>query len=80
MLELFRASQAPLPDWPTVHPFQGHLAFRVDDVDAERARLLAAGASSEGAPGTSPDGDPYAMLRDPWGVPLQLVSRAEPML
>jgi catechol 2,3-dioxygenase-like lactoylglutathione lyase family enzyme len=80
MLELFRSPNAPVPDWPSVNPFQGHVAFHVDDIDATCHRLLAAGASSEGAPGTSPDGDRYAMLRDPWGVPLQFVSRADPML
>jgi hypothetical protein len=29
---------------------------------------------------TSPAGDQFVMLRDPWGIPLQLVKRAQPML
>lgn len=78
-LELFRSPDAPVPDYRQVHPFQGHLAFRTDDVDGARAKLLAAGASAEGEPVTTPDGDRYAMLRDPWGVPLQLMTRAQPL-
>jgi glyoxylase I family protein len=80
MLELFRAPNVPVPDWNSVHPFQGHLAFHVDDIEAVRSRLQAAGAAADDPVAVSPDGDRYAMLRDPWGVPLQLVSRVDPML
>jgi len=78
-LELFRAPDVPVPDYRKVDPFHGHLAFRTDDIDGTRSRLLAAGASAEGETTTTPEGDRYAMLRDPWGVPLQLVVRAQPL-
>jgi hypothetical protein len=29
---------------------------------------------------TMPSGDVFAMLRDPWGIPLQLVRRKQPMI
>jgi hypothetical protein len=29
---------------------------------------------------TTPAGDSLVMLRDPWGIALQLVKRAQPML
>jgi glyoxylase I family protein len=80
MLELFRSPRAPVPDYTQVDPLQGHLAFQVDDLDGTRARLLAAGASCAGPPIEMSDGDRVTMLRDPWGVPLQLVRRAKRML
>jgi glyoxylase I family protein len=78
-LELFRSPDAPVPDYREVDPLQGHLAFRTNDIEGTRSRLLDAGASAEGETTTTPEGDRYAMLRDPWGVPLQLVVRAEPL-
>lgn len=78
-LELFRSPDAPVPDYRHVHPLQGHLAFRTEDIDGARAGLLAAGATAEGETVTTPEGDRYAMLRDPWGVPLQLVTRIQPL-
>ncbi|MEZ4702532.1 MAG: hypothetical protein R2834_19520 [Rhodothermales bacterium] len=38
--------------------------------------LIAAPASAQ----TTPAGDALAMLRDPWGMAIQLCSRAEPMV
>jgi glyoxylase I family protein len=77
--ELFRSPDAPVPDYYQVHPLQGHLAFRTDDIEGTRASLVAAGATAEGELVEAPGGDRYAMLRDPWGVPLQLVTRAQPL-
>ena len=47
---------------------------------ATRARLLAAGASAEGEALVTPTGDHVAMLRDPWGLAIQFVHRAQPMI
>jgi glyoxylase I family protein len=52
----------------------------VDDVRPLRERLLKNGASSEGEISTNDDGDELAMLRDPWGLAIQLVKRAKPMI
>ena len=57
-----------------------HLAFKTDDVSGTRARLLAAGATPEGEVTVSPTGDELAMLRDPWGLPLQFLKRKVPMI
>ena len=78
-LELFCSPDVPPPDYRNVDPFHGHLAFRTDDIEGTHSRLVAAGASAEGEIVTTPEGDRYAMLRDPWGVPLQLVVRAQPL-
>lgn len=77
MIELFRSPRVAVPDYRRIDPLQGHLAFRTDDIDHTSSELLAAGATPEGEPGALPNGDRYAMLRDPWGVPLQLVRRVE---
>jgi uncharacterized glyoxalase superfamily protein PhnB len=58
-----------------------HLAFASDDdMQAQRARLLAAGATPAGDISTTPAGDQLAMLRDPWGFAIQLAKRRQPML
>ena len=45
---------------------------------AERDRLIAAGATLFSDTGLQ-DGTQLVMLKDPWGVALQLCQRADPM-
>ncbi len=80
VLELYCRTDAPIPDYAAMDPLVLHVAFAVSDVKAERARLLAAGASAVGDVTTTDSGDTLAMLRDPWGISLQLVKRAKPMM
>ena len=80
MLEFYNNPAVEVPDYRDLHPFVFHLAFTTDDVAATRHRLLAAGATPEGEVSTTAAGDQMAMLRDPWGLPLQLVKRKEPMI
>jgi len=61
-------------------PLVLHIAFMVEDVKGIREKLIAAGATSIGDVSTIPSGDEIAMLRDPWGVAIQFIKRAEPML
>lgn len=75
MLELYRQPEAPVPDYAAMPPSVLHLAFYADDILAEAERLVAAGAARAGEPGKNSAGDSHLMLRDPWGVPIQLVSR-----
>lgn len=79
MIELYHNPRAPLPDYRSMDPLMLHVALVVDDIDAERARLLAAGAQDAGAIQTNASGDQLVFLRDPWGLALQLVKRREPM-
>jgi glyoxylase I family protein len=79
MLEFYQHPTVPIPDYRTIDPQVLHIAFAVNDVATARAKLLAAGASAEGEIFGNDDGDQLAMLRDPWGVPLQLVKRAHSM-
>lgn len=80
MLELYHNPSGAVPTYPDMSPYTLHLAFAVEAVEAERDRLVAAGASVVGDIETTPAGDTLLFLRDPWGVVLQLVKRASPLL
>jgi catechol 2,3-dioxygenase-like lactoylglutathione lyase family enzyme len=79
MLEFYRQS-LPVPDYRSLDPLLLHLAFLADDVAATRTRLIAAGATPEGEAFRNAAGDEVAMLRDPWGLAIQLIKRADPMI
>lgn len=80
MLEIYKNTDAPIPDYPKYDSRALHLALSSPDVDADVQRLTAAGAKLEGEIFTGPNGDRLAMLRDPWGFAIQLVKRAAPMI
>jgi catechol 2,3-dioxygenase-like lactoylglutathione lyase family enzyme len=77
IVELYSNPKAVYPDYANTHPLCFHFALVARDARAERARLERAGAKavSEDA---LPDGSVLIMLRDPWGVPVQLCQRAQP--
>jgi catechol 2,3-dioxygenase-like lactoylglutathione lyase family enzyme len=76
VVEFYRDVDVPgLGDHPP-HPMTIHLALVSADPDADRARLVAAGAEPLGEVETSPAGDRLAMVRAPGGLPIQLVRRA----
>lgn len=80
MLEFYNSPKVLVPDYRSIDPLILHIAFRTDDVDTTRGRLLAAGATAEGEVVVTPAGDRVAMLRDPWGLAIQFVRRASPMI
>ena len=80
MIEVYCNPRVTVPDYRAITPLMLHVAFRVDDVVKTRERLLSAGAAAEGEVVVSDTGDHLAMLRDPWGLPLQLVRRRDPMI
>jgi glyoxylase I family protein len=80
MIEVYNNPRVATPDYRAIDPLTLHLAFCTDDVPATRERLLAAGASAEGEVVVSEGGDHLAMLRDPWGLAIQLVRRRDPMI
>jgi glyoxylase I family protein len=79
VLEIYHQN-APVPDYASWDPFVFHIAFITPDVERERARLLAAGATWVGDVNRAPNGDVLAFVRDPWGVTLQLARRGQPLL
>ncbi len=79
LLEIYNNPKVSPPDYRSIDPLITHLAFAVEDVAAERERLLAAGATAVGEVATLDNGDVMCLLRDPWGFPLQLLKRRQPM-
>lgn len=79
MLEIYSFAEVETPDYRGRDPREVHIAFEVSDVAGEVARLTAAGAEAVSGPETVAGGDEVAMLRDPWGVCLQLVRRSRPL-
>jgi len=80
MFEFYNNPPEAVPNYASMDPLILHIAFFVDDVDSVRARLVEAGATAVGEVTVTPSGDRIAMLRDPWGLAIQFVRRAEPML
>ena len=79
MLEIYRALPDEVPDYGSMNPLLLHIAFASDDARADHERLTAAGATALGGVSENASGDRMAMLRDPWGLALQLCERREPM-
>ena len=79
VIEIYRNAADAVPDYPAMHPIRFHIAFAAADPDAARAALVAAGATLVDDR-TAPDGSRLLMLRDPWGIPLQLCKRPTPLL
>jgi catechol 2,3-dioxygenase-like lactoylglutathione lyase family enzyme len=79
MIEIYRNPAAPVPDYRGQSPLVYHLALESPDVEADRKRLMAAGATAVSDVDRLAGGDVLAMLRDPWGIPLQLAKRGQPM-
>lgn len=79
MLELYNNPDAPLSINGDINPLSLHFAFATDDIEADRARLSAAGATPVGEINESPVAK-LAFLRDPWDLPIQLVRRFTPLI
>ena len=76
MIELYTNPAAPTDVY---RDLQLHVAFSSAAPDADAARLVAAGATLVEHL-HNPDGSHLVMLRDPWGLPIQLARRKVPMI
>ena len=72
--ELYHNTDAPLIDFKDQHHLSFHIAFESKDAGGDRDRLLEAGCTLVEEISKS-DGSLLVMLRDPWGVPLQICQR-----
>ncbi|MBI5441238.1 MAG: VOC family protein [Deltaproteobacteria bacterium] len=79
MIELYSNPAAPVPDYSSQHPLSFHFALAVEGLSELRDRLVAGGATLV-EDKTLADGSRIAMVRDPWGIPIQLCSRAVPLV
>ncbi len=82
MVEIYNNPAAQVPDYAAMDPLVLHLAFDTGDeaIEAVRDRLLAAGATLYSDLSVTPAGDQLIMLRDPWGMAVQLAKRKRPMI
>jgi catechol 2,3-dioxygenase-like lactoylglutathione lyase family enzyme len=80
LLEFYRNPRLPVPDYLNMDPLLLHVAFVSSSPASDRERLVAAGARVVEDVTVAPNGDKLVMLRDPWGLAVQLVKRAKPML
>jgi catechol 2,3-dioxygenase-like lactoylglutathione lyase family enzyme len=78
-LEFYNNPPDQVPDYKSMNPQLLHIAFVSKDPDQDQSRLLAAGATFV-SDEITPLGTRLVMLRDPWGLPLQLCNRKTPML
>lgn len=79
MLGLYSNPLGQPLDFENLHPLAVHLALVSVDPIADKSRLVRAGAT-EVSDDVLPDGSHLVMLRDPWGICLQLCKRAVPMI
>ena len=77
IVELYTNTAANIPDYAAAHPLTFHFAVVAQDTRAERARLEKAGATLF-LEETLADASSLMMMRDPWGVPVQLCHRTRP--
>lgn len=76
IVELYTNPVGAIPAYRDQHAVVLHLGFSVRDAAAERTRLEAAGATFDSET-ILPDGSRLIMLRDPWGIALQLCQRVQ---
>lgn len=79
MVELYHNSKASVLNFQQLDPLMLHLALVSENPESDKERLLKAGAELV-SDDTLEDGSRLVMLRDPWGICLQLCKRAKPML
>ncbi len=79
VIEIYKNESAEMIDLKLKHPLEFHFAFMVKNAEEVKNRLLSAGANfvEELKP---EDGSHLVMLRDPFGIPLQLCERGVPMM
>jgi len=76
-IEIYNNTEAPVPDYFQQSHFVYHNAFVASDLDHTKERLINAGATYVEQLNL-PNQTRLIMLRDPWGIALQLVDRKDP--
>ena len=78
ILELYHNETVAVPDYAAMDPLLLHVAFASADPPADASPLIQAGATQiDDIHGDN--GDRIIVLRDPWGLAIQLAKRAEAM-
>ncbi len=78
-MELYRDPNTPFaPNYHKMSPDKMHIAFASNDLEGDLCRLTAAGATLVSR--VQNFGNELVMLRDPAGIPIQLVNRTTPLI
>lgn len=78
IMELYANASEPIPDYFNTHPVSFHLAVVATDAKAEQGRLERAGATFFDEK-VNASGALLVMMRDSWGIPIQLCQRSKPI-
>jgi len=76
IMELYYRPDEHITNFKTQHPLTFHVAFISENAEQDKTRLLELGALFVEEV-KKEDGSLLVMLRDPWGMPLQLCQRAQ---
>lgn len=79
IIEIYCNPPDEVPNYRAMNPLLLHLAFSSSDPAADSRRLVAAGATVVDEVRLE-DGSHLMMLRDPWGLAVQLCKRAKPLV
>jgi catechol 2,3-dioxygenase-like lactoylglutathione lyase family enzyme len=79
MVEIYNNPSDQVPDYSEMDPLIMHLALVSKEPAEDKKGLLEAGAT-EVSDDVLDDGSHLVMLRDPWGLAIQLCKRSNPML
>lgn len=79
MMEIYSNTSARILDFKNQNPLEFHFALSVEDPIKIKEKLMSAGATFEEEIKMD-DGSHLIMLRDPFGIPLQLCKRGKPMI
>ncbi len=79
MIEIYCNPADEVPNYKNMDPLLVHLAFVSENPTADKQKLITAGATEE-SDTPFEDGTHLVMLRDPWGLSIQLCKRGKAML
>jgi len=79
MIEVYHNPPDQVPPYAEMNPLLLHVAFVSVDPETDKEALLAAGATLVKEEHLA-DGSYLIMMRDPWGLAVQLCRRGTPML
>lgn len=79
MVEIYNNPPDEVPPYADMNPLLLHLAFVCENPEEQRAELEKAGATFAEEVRIK-DGSHLVMMRDPWGLAIQLCKRGVPML
>ncbi len=75
VLEIYNDPPDEVPDYASMNPLLLHIAFYSENLAEDYRRLISAGAKAEGVAPSDSDINGVFMLRDPWGLTIQLAKR-----